>query len=308
MLIKPPSQRLKIYECVIVYMSQKPVIAITGSTGFIGSYLVKMFHGNGYHVVAMSSHLREKIETGIVNRRFDLAASPDQIDLSGCDILIHCAYAKKKTDKKVEDLNIKGSQNLFEVADRMNVSKVIFLSSLSAREDAISSYGRSKFLIEQMLNLQSDLVVRPGLVLGQEGLFGNIFRSIQRAWFVPLVDGGRQELQGIDVEDLGRCLLFAVEQNVSGSYNLVADELFTLRELARTIMLVMGKNIPFVSIPYWIVNFGLTMVEILHIPFLVNRENLLGLKQNKIWDTGSCLHIFGVQPRSYIESIKRLTT
>jgi nucleoside-diphosphate-sugar epimerase len=287
-------------------MQTKPTIAITGANGFIGSYLVELFLSQGYNVVALSRQPGEKVWEGATSRRFDLEALADSTDLSGCDILIHCAYKKQKPNEAAGTVNVEGTKALYEAAKKAGVKKFIFLSSLSAHEKAISQYGRTKLEIEHMLNPKKDLILKPGLVLGHGGLFGNILQTVQHSWFVPLVDNGRQKLQAIDIDDLGKCIITALDKDILGNFTLIADKDFTLRDMAAAIRAKSGRKVPFISVPYWVVNFGLTLIELLHIPFPVSRENLLGLRQNVTWKSGDCQRVFGIKPKPYIESINRL--
>src|SRR6266511_4375276 len=82
----------------------------------------------------------------------------------------------------------------------------------SARPDAISAYGRTKFLAEQEL-LSLDglriIILRPGLVVGPggHGLFGRLVSSVMKLPLVPLPDGGRGLIQPIQVDDLCEAIL-----------------------------------------------------------------------------------------------------
>lgn len=288
-------------------MSDKPVIAITGANGFIGSYLVGMLREKGYRVIAFSREPQVEADPGVAHRRFDLAAQDEPINLAGCDVLVHCAYAKVKNAAEADAVNLAGTRRLYEAAKKAGMKRFLFLSSLSAHEGAISQYGRIKLAIEKMLDVEKDLILRPGLTLGHGGVFGNILRAVQRSWVIPLVDGGRQRMQGIDIEDLGACLLAALERDITGSYTLIADEDFTLREMAQAIREKSGRRVPFVTVPYGLVNLGLALVEFLRLPTPVRRENLLGLKQNIRWETGDCERVFGVAPMPFTRSVERLS-
>lgn len=288
-------------------MTDLPTIAITGANGFIGSHLVSMFRDAGFSVVALSHEALTQPKDGVTRRRFHLDPKMDLPDLSGCGVLIHCAYVKHLPGQAAEMLNVQGTQRLLAAARQAGVKQFIFFSSLSAHTAAVSSYGRTKFTIENLLDPAHDLILRPGLVLGNGGLFGNMLRTIQNSRLVPLVDNGRQELQTIDIEDLSLCVRAAVEHGITGKYTLIADERATLRGLVESIRARSERKPLLVPVPYWVVSAGLSVIEALRIPLAVRRENLLGLRQNIMWEGGAALRIFGVQPRSYHESIERLS-
>ena len=70
----------------------KPVIAITGANGFIGSSLLQYFYDQNYPVIALARTLSVKLAVEV--RSFNLE-QPLQSDLlQGVDILIHFAFIK----------------------------------------------------------------------------------------------------------------------------------------------------------------------------------------------------------------------
>lgn len=284
----------------------KPTIAITGANGFIGAYLVDHFLAMGWQVRALMRTPRLDPRPGLVIQPFDLFSPKTLPDLTGCDVLIHCAYVKKQSADHAGNLNLDGTSHLYESAKNAGVKKFIFFSSLSAHAQAVSDYGKTKLAIENMLNPQTDLILKPGLVLGHGGLFGSILRMIRTLPVLPLVDGGSQRLQAIDIEDLAKCVEVGIHKNISGTHILIAEPDFTLRDMAELIRKQLNRRMLFLSLPYGLVDFGFTFTEALRLRLPVSKENLLGLKQNIRWRAGDVLRVFGVQPRSYIETIERL--
>ncbi len=287
-------------------MNKPPVIAITGANGFIGAHLVDYFLTRGWHVRALMRTPRLEPRPGLSVEPFNLA-SPNQFpDLVGCDALVHCAYVKKQNDDHAGNLNLDGTRHLYELARQAGVKKFIFFSSLSAHAQAVSEYGKTKLAIEKLLDAKKDLILKPGLVLGHGGLFGSILRMIRSLPVLPLVDGGKQFLQAVDIEDLAKCVEVGIHKNISGTHTLIADTDFTLHDMAELICKRLNRRILFLSLPYGLVNFGFTLTESLRIRLPVSKENLLGLKQNIRWEPGDVLHVFEVQPKSYVETIERL--
>lgn len=289
-------------------MDEPRAIAITGANGFIGAHLTDHFLAKGWHVRALMRTERLEPRPGLVIQPFDLTSPKPFPDLAGCNALIHCAYVKKQSDDQAGNINLDGTRQLYEHAKRAGVKKFIFLSSLSAHEQAVSDYGKTKLAIERMLDPQTDLILKPGLVLGHGGLFGGILLMIRILPVLPLVDGGNQRLQAIDIEDLAACVDVALSKDISGIHTLIADEDFTLRDMAETIRQRLKRKMIFLSLPYGLVEFGFRVVETLRIPLPVSKENLFGLKQNIRWEPGAPMRVFGIKPKSYVETIERLTT
>ncbi|MBN8580028.1 MAG: NAD-dependent epimerase/dehydratase family protein [Anaerolineae bacterium] len=284
----------------------KLTVVITGANGFIGSYLVDYFLTRGWQVRALMRTPRLEPRPGLSVESFDLASPKLFPDLTGCDALIHCAYVKKQSDDHAGNINLDSTRHLYELAKGAGVKKFIFFSSLSAHAQAVSEYGKTKLAIEKLLDPHKDLILKPGLVLGHGGLFGSILSMIRSLPILPLVDGGSQPLQAVDIEDLAKCVEVGIHKDISGIHTLIADNDFTLRDMAELIRKRLKRKMFFLSLPYGLVNFGFTLTEALRIPLPVSKENLLGLKQNIRWEPGDVLRVFGVQPRSYLKTIERL--
>ena len=82
--------------------------------------------------------------------------------------------------------------------------------------------------------------------------------------------------------------------NMSGIYTLGTEKVYTLKDLYAAIALRLHKKPIFVPVPYALVNLALSAIETLRIPFNVSKENLLGLKQLKAFDTKKDLEKLGV--------------
>lgn len=92
--------------------------------------------------------------------------------LDECDVVIHLAGAVRgNSQQSFDQTNVRGTQNLVEVlAARSEMPGLILVSSLAAREPALSWYAHSKFQAEQCLHQgPADLdwaIVRPPAVYG----------------------------------------------------------------------------------------------------------------------------------------------
>ena len=165
-------------------------VAITGANGFVGSALLQTFADAGWRVIALT---RRPADPPVEWRRYDLRddSLTDGL-LAGVDVLVHCAYARRRPGADAFATNVRASKMLFDAARGAGTKQLIFVSSLAAGGDAPSEYGRQKFRIEQMLDPNADTVVRAGLVLGNGGLFARMQAYLRRRSLVPLIDGGRR--------------------------------------------------------------------------------------------------------------------
>jgi NADH dehydrogenase len=235
---------------------------------------------------------------------------PDQInhaDFAGIEVVVHAAlmeYTPKTRD--ADAVNREGTRRVMEAA-REHGARVVFLSTLSAHEDAASHYGRSKLELERMFEPSRDCILRLGLVLGRGGLFTSITELLKTGRVVPLPGGGKQPLQILYMDDFLKIVANVVEQHITGRFEVAAPTVYTMRELYESVIRNLGVKPMLLPVPLWIVELGVTALEVLGIPFPIRRENVLGLKCLRAFDTVGSLRTLGLDQAVPLEdSVRRL--
>ena len=120
-------------------MSKK--ILITGSTGFIGSNLVKRLASKGHHIVSLDNDFRgnksrlQNISSNIELNDFDIRDKEKLLEISKeCDYAIHLAYINgtenfySKPDE-VLDVGIRGMLNIFDCCIKNKIKNLFIASS-----------------------------------------------------------------------------------------------------------------------------------------------------------------------------------
>ena len=281
-------------------------ILITGGNGFIGSYLVQYFSERNYEVIALIHKAYKAALPNVEYRQFDLNSFGSDIIPKDVDAVIHTAYIPHSKGWNSDEINLKSTERLLDIARKKKVSNFIFLSSFSAKTNALSHYGRNKWDIQQLFDLENELVLRPGLVLGNGGLFHNMFQMIKTQKTIPLIAGGKQELQTLFIEDLAKIIEAGILNQTHGLYT-VAEELPTnLKTFNKEIATLLNKKTLFISIPYFVADLIFSSLELFKIKTKVGKENYLGLKQMQSETVSDCNAIFGIKLKTFSESLKEL--
>lgn len=279
----------------------KPLnIVITGANGFIGSYLTEYFSSQGHQVYALVHHLYKQAPKNVKYRAFDLKSFASDVIPEGTDVVIHAAYIPYKKGITQENINEISTVRLYNIAKKKNVSKFIFISSLSASEDAISEYGRSKYKINKIIDKSKDLILEPGLVIGKGGLYKKIELLIKNSSIIPLIGGGKQVLQYILISDFAKIIQNSIERNISGKYSIANNKHLTMKDLYIHIAKSNNKKATFIPFPYLLSDLAFSIISILKLDIGVNKENYLGLKRMKLQKTCDSMEIFNVD----LESIR----
>ncbi len=248
-------------------------VFITGANGFLGSQLARAWTERGHNVRGTCYPPGER-EHALVGYRFgDAFHWPLLRDV---DTLVHCAHAFGEVEA-----NLSGTRLIYEAGCRAGVRRHIYLSSYSARPDALSDYGSVKHTLERFFLDREQTIVRPGLVIGRGGLFHRNMEAILRYRVAPLLDGGANLLPVIAIRDLVAAMTVILEGELQGAFNLFHHKLVTMRELLETLARQAGRRVLFVNISSRRAETLLRTIEKLRIPFPVGTGTLRALKQNQ---------------------------
>lgn len=155
-------------------------VAVTGSTGFVGRYVVRTLLERGHRVRAL---VRDPVKesrvlprAGVVSVKGDANDAGALADLvSGCDAVIHLIGIRREAGAGAtyQRLHIDATRSILEATREAGVRRYAHMSALGVRPEARSGYHRSKFEAE-MLVRRSGLnwtIFRPSVIHGPDGEF-----------------------------------------------------------------------------------------------------------------------------------------
>jgi nucleoside-diphosphate-sugar epimerase len=232
--------------CYDVYPAM--TIAITGGTGFVGQALIDQALAQGLAVQALArkpQKRRDGVEW-IAGDLADRGALARLID--GVEAVIHvAALTSARHPAEFEAANVAGTLAVIEAALAAGVGRLVFVSSLAAREPGLSLYGASKARAERLIKASGLdwTIVRPPAVYGpRDSDMFELFRAAK--WgLVPTPKDGRISL--IHVEDLARLLLALLPPGEGISHHVFEPDDgkrggWTHYELARVIGWAVGRR------------------------------------------------------------------
>jgi nucleoside-diphosphate-sugar epimerase len=274
----------------------------------LGLRLVKFFSKNGWNVKALvrNSHLYES-QDNIRYLEYNLRNSIDKAILKDTDYLVHTAYIKfDRKNPDAIDVNINAAYRLLSVSRMQKVRKNVFISSMSAHEGAISSYGRQKLFIEQLFNQSSDVSLRPGLIIGNGGIVKTMTTFMQHKHLVPLVGGGHQPLQIVDVDDLVIAIEQAIINDLSGVLTVATTQVYSYKIFYKSLAKHLHIRIFLIPIPFSLLLLAMRFADLLHLPLSINQDNVLGLKKLTARDSSSDLQKLGIQLNDLETSLQKV--
>lgn len=278
-------------------------VAITGARGFLGAHLVQHCAARGWNVVALARGPELAPQERVRWVEHDLAGPLDHGVLAGVDYLVHAAYVKHGAAADAYRVNVEGARRLLEASRASGVRRNVFISSLAARADAASTYGRQKFEIEGMFETPRDTVVRAGLVIGDGGLVRETVALMRRTHVVPLVAGGRQPIQVVGVGDVVSAITLILENDLAGMFILADPHPTTYSAFYRAVSQSLGMRVLFVPVPAWLLLAAIRLARRLRVSLGVTEDNLRGIQQASVVDSAASLARMGVQLSTFDETL-----
>ncbi len=252
---------------------------ITGATGFVGAHVAQLAAQQGAELRLLSrsssnrSHLPANADviTGDLRDPSAFASA-----LQGCDALIHVAadYRLWVPDPaEMYKANVEGTRALLRAAREAGVPRVVYTSSVATMgfqydgtvvdEDTpvseaamIGHYKRSKWLAEQVALEaaragQHVMVLNPTTPIGaldtKPTPTGRIVVDFLNRNFPAYVDTG---LNLVDVEEIARMHLVALEHGTPGRRYILGGENLTLKQILDRLAAITGLPSPTMKVPH----------------------------------------------------------
>ena len=314
-------------------------ILVTGAAGFIGSNLVPEAAAPG-QPGGLPGPARRRHFPDQWTRLPDPIRGPfGKIDSRGCRgrRRIHIPSGGSDGRGAPEALfrvNFEGTKNLIDVCREQGVLPERFLFASSAtvmgpsgksdllNEGApcrpVSAYGRSKLAAEEYLaSLKNALpytIIRLPVVYGP-GSDGGLYIFFKLLSKGLQVNVGTLEATVCFVRDVVQGMIDAVENPKAREeiYILGEEKAYHVKQIYRTIALILGKHPVKVPLPYFVLHFFTFFIEIVSrltrsVPVLTREELTLYLKY-RYWkyDTRKASRDFGFQSRYSFEQGAQIT-
>lgn len=227
-------------------------VAVTGASGQLGTLVLRRLADDRAVKQIVAIDLRPPL---VVSGKIGYVCADvrGELPLQGCNALIHLAFlvAKRGRRELQDDVNVRGSANVFEQAVKAGVRRILYASSVAAYgvvpglpvpvvEETPRTrqpgfwYACAKYDVEAGLDELSgkhpDVAItrfRPAILIGRR-MEHQLGAAMRRGYFP---EGGSMPV--VWDEDVADAFLLALRSGARGAFNLAADEPLPARELAR---------------------------------------------------------------------------
>lgn len=236
------------------------MLALTGTTGFVGGHLLEAALGAGHTVRALVRRT-QPARKGVtwIEGALDQPAALARLCESASAIVHIAGAVNAPTRAAFFTANAAGTRAMLAAAETASVSRFVQVSSLAAREPGLSDYGASKATADTavLASPLSTVIVRPPAVYGPGDREMLALFRLARGGIVPVVGRGRFAI--IHVADLAAALLALATAPVIGTFEIAdGSPPFTQASFARAIGAALGRSVRIVPLPAALLPIGAT--------------------------------------------------
>jgi len=252
---------------------------VTGATGFVGSHVARMAAAQGAELrllarkTSNTSNLPSGAELVVGDLREPVGFA---MALQGCDALIHVAADYRlwvPNPAEMYKANVEGTRELLRLAREAGVARVVYTSSVAtmgfktdgtvvdeaspvSEADMIGHYKRSKWMAEQVVLEaaragQSVMVLNPTTPIGAMDTkptpTGRIVVDFLKGNFPAYTETG---LNLVDVEEVARMHLVALQHGRVGERYILGGENLTLKQILDRLAVITGLASPTMKVPH----------------------------------------------------------
>lgn len=229
---------------------------VTGSSGFLGSYIVQKILDSGDKVVGIDIIENPKFKNKIEFFKADINCDYKHLVkyFKNIDIVHHNAALVPimKAGNKFFITNVDGTENVLKASIESNVEHFSHMSSSAIfgapRGDQNIDvefpnpkeiYGKSKFLAEKKVekyfngnNFKSCSIIRPRTVVGpgRLGIFSILFDWVNDNKKIPIIGDGMNKFQFSHPVDLAEVSFETGSRGISGKFNIGVPEYSFLKD------------------------------------------------------------------------------
>lgn len=277
---------------------------VTGASGYVGGVLAEALRHAGHEVIELNRSATGP-QSRAPTRTLVLGQTIDDTVFAGLDVLIHAAYDfSVATWDAIERRNVTSTMELFAQAHTAGVGRRVFISSMSSFPGCASLYGKAKMAVEQESARLGLIVVRLGLVYGENprGMVGALTKLVTLSPVLPVVGRGDQAQYTVHEDDLGRLIVhLAVREDAPGTAPIIAaaERPIPFREILQTLAQQGGRRVRFFGVPAGLLLAGLRAAELAGLRLRVRSDSLIGLLNQNPCPDFSATRQTGVRFRGF---------
>ncbi len=291
------------------------MILLTGSTGFIGGHVLGALAEKKLEVRCIS---RKSMSPGEPNITYVKADVLDYDSLVRATEGVETVYyfihmmGKQKERERFEILDRLAVTNMVRACKVNGVKRIIHLTGMSNPKEHLSHHLASRREVEEIIRISGIdyTIFRASVIIGRGGAaFEILDTAVRRFPVIPVLNWENTKVQPIYIGDVVRYLVECLDkkETLNKCYDIGCSEVLTYKELMRQYARELGLKRVFISIPG---SWHRVSAAVLGILAPVNPDVVYwlieSLGNNMVCEPNDLKKIFGFEPRSFKESIRKI--
>ncbi|WP_345244041.1 NAD(P)H-binding protein [Pontibacillus salipaludis] len=251
---------------------RRPVVALTGASGYIGQNLLKKLTKYA-DVIALSRNGDQKQDTEHVTwRSCDLYSMADaEKGLEGADFAVYLVHSMlpsaKLTQGSFEDMDVILADNFAQAAKKQGLHQIVYLSGIIPESEKLSRHLRSRLEVEEILRAYGVPVttIRAGLIVGPKGSsFPILKKLVKRLPFMALPKWTRTKTHPIALKEVLHALNKSIgnDRLSNRAIDVGGPEIMTYQDMMVQTAESLGKNPRILPVPFMTVNLSRLWVSL----------------------------------------------
>lgn len=319
-------------------MKKDSLILVTGGTGFLGSYLVRLLVKKGYRVRAIRRasspmDLVQEVESQVEWMEADVTDIVALEDaFRGATHVMHCAAISSfhpRDAERLKKINVDGTTNVVNLALDFGIQKLIHVSSIAAfgrsktrpRLDESSKwvqskdnsrYAVSKYLSEQEV-WRAHAEGLPVAIVNPAVILGSGFWDAGSPRFFSQIDKGLKfwpigRTGFVDVRDVAQFMVHLLESDITGERYILNAQNASFRELFELISSALGAKMPPVKVTPLLAEIAWRVEwlkeKLLGAEPIVTKESALSSVSSFYYENAKSLSVFDFKYRPLEQTIQ----
>ena len=291
------------------------ILVLTGITGKSGGALaekigtnldtVKEMFPDGIRTVVRETSNTDKIDALIPNIQKVVGNLTDSYTLE---------KAFKDADTLIHVAGIHWSKEVVQAAANCHLRRLILVHTTgiySKYKAAGEEYRETDDFVYKSCKENGIIltILRPTMIYGNVADRNVVIfiKMVDKLPIMPVVDGARYELQPVHYEDLGNAyykVLINEATTANKDFILSGGAPILLRDMLAEIGKNLGKEVKFISCPFWLAYFGAWVVYGLSFKKIDFREKVQRLCEPRVFPFNEAAEAFCYSPRTFQEGVK----